>query len=313
MAHDVIAFGEALWDLLPSGEKLGGAPLNFAYRMASLGRRTALVTRLGADALGDRARAMIAGLGLDTEFVQSDAAHATGTVPVTFGAAGIPDYTILPDVAYDYIQATDRLLEAASGAKCLCFGTLAQRGDVSRETLRRLLAAAPDAVKVYDVNLRRDCYTRENIDASLRSATIFKLNDGEVREVGELFGIPFASIPEFCRAVLERWPVTVCIVTLGPSGALGVAREESVYSPGRPVTVVDTIGSGDAFTAGFSHQYLSGAGLARACAYGNALGALVASTAGGTAAITPEQIEAFLAAPGDAIVDPAIQAEFAGS
>ncbi len=312
MAHDVIAFGEALWDLLPTGEKLGGAPLNFAYRMASLGRQAALVTRLGVDDLGDRAYGLIEALGLNMEFVQRDAAHPTGTVPVVFGAGGIPDFTILPNVAYDYIQATEELLEAASRVKCLCYGTLVQRAAVSRETLRRLLEAAPQAVKVYDVNLRRDCYTRESIDESLRSATIFKLNDGEVGEVGGLFGIPSASIPEFCRAVLARWPVTVCIVTLGPSGALGVSRDETVYAPGRSVTVVDTIGSGDAFTAGFAHQYLSGASLAHACAYGNALGALVAATAGGTAPVAPEQIEAFLGAPGDAVVDPAIQAELAG-
>lgn len=308
MAHEVIAFGEALWDLLPDGEKLGGAPLNFAYRMASLGRRTALVTALGTDALGDRAAAILTDLGIDTQYVRRDPEHATGTVPVTLAESGSPQYVILPDVAYDYIEPSEALLADASAAKCICFGSLVQRDAVSRSTLHEMLAAAPDSFKVYDINLRRDCYSREIIETSLGSASMLKLNDDEVETVSELFDFPVSTIPDFCRQVLERWPLSLVVVTLGAKGALAVSREAAAYSPGRKVTVADTIGAGDAFTAGFVHKYLDGADLQTCCAYGNALGALVAGTNGGTEYIAPSQIEAFLANDRDLTVDPEIAA-----
>ncbi|MHC4248511.1 MAG: carbohydrate kinase family protein [Planctomycetota bacterium] len=305
----ILAFGETLWDVFPAGAKLGGAPLNFVYRADSLGDHGVIATRIGTDELGDRALAEIEQLGLDTSHVQRDAARPTGTVPVTVDEAGNPDFTILPDVAYDYIEATEAMLAAAAGADCVCFGTLVQRAPVSRESLGKVLGAAKGAIKLLDINLRRDCYTDETVAASLERADVLKLNDDEARELAGMFGMGEPSIAEFAPRACERWSLSHCVVTLGERGALGASRGgEAAYAPGYRVEVADTCGSGDAFTAGFIHRLLEGRPLTECCELGCALGAMVASQDGGTAAVSPEEVEAFTASGAERIGDDALKA-----
>jgi len=302
MTKTVLAFGETLWDLFPTGAKLGGAPFNFVYRAACLGERGIMVSRLGRDALGRKAFEQIVSLGMETGQVQWDARHPTGTVDVTFDAGHNPHYVINPDVAYDYIRPTKELLAAAAGADCICFGTLAQRCEVSRRALRRLLDAAGGALKLLDINLRPNCYTQETVRESLEEADILKLNETEAVQLAELLQIPGAAScggarppAEIAEDLVEKCSLSCCVVTLGDRGALAVAADgRKAYVPGFRVALVDPCGSGDAFTAGFLHRYFEGARLSECCRYGNALGAIVAAQRGATEPFDAAGVQKFL-------------------
>jgi len=304
--RQVLAFGEILWDLLPSGPALGGAPFNFACRIHSLGEAVGFVSRVGEDDLGREAARQLRELGLRDEWLQWDPALPTGAVEVQVAADGSPDFTILPNRAYDAIELTPALARLAEKADCFCFGTLIQRSPRSRETLYQLLEAARGAVRLLDVNLRRGCYTRETVEASLKRATLLKLNEEEIETVARIAGVPATPPDRFARAILERADLEGCVVTLGPRGALAVSRSEGpVYEPGRKVKVVDTCGAGDAFTAGFAHGWLVGEPLAVCCALGNVLGALAAAVPGGTAPIPAERLQESLSdRAGDRNIDP---------
>ncbi|MBI3945921.1 MAG: carbohydrate kinase [Armatimonadetes bacterium] len=304
MRKTVLAFGEVLWDLLPSGAVLGGAPFNFAYRIHALGDRGVIVSRLGRDDLGRQAWARVVGLGVETAHIQWDDTHPTGTVHVSFDAQRNPDYLIVPGVAYDHIETTGALDTLAAAADCVCFGTLAQRAPTSRRTLGELLSAAPHAVKVLDINLRKECYTTESITASLERADVLKLNEDEAGHLARLFAMPEDSLPDFGARAVARWGLSCCVVTLGSRGALAVSGDgAAVYVPGYRVALVDSCGSGDAFTAGFVHRLLRGQDLRECCELGNALGALVATQPGATAPIAPDDIARLLAAGAPRVVE----------
>lgn len=290
----VLSFGEVLWDLLPGGEVLGGAPFNFAYRVHSLKYPSMMISRLGNDDYGERAWDKILHLGMDTQFVQRDDRKPTGTVNITLGANNEPDYFIVPDVAYDDIECTDEMLEWAAKADCICFGTLAQRTEKSRKTLLQILRNSPDAVKLLDINLRKNCHTPEIIAQSLEQADLLKLNQDEARYLSQLFSLP-VDIPEFCAAAIERWTLSQCIVTLGECGVFARSSDETaVYAPGYQIRLIDPCGSGDAFTAGFIDRYFRGKTLEECCQFGNVLGALVATQQGATVPISLEEIHEFL-------------------
>jgi fructokinase len=295
MRKTVLSVGETLWDLLPTGAVLGGAPFNFAYRVNSLGDRGLIASRLGEDELGARALARARELGMETEFIQSDAVHPTGTVEITLDEARQPSYFIVPGVAYDHMETTPALLEAARASDCICFGTLVQRSPTTRETVERMLDAAAGVTKLLDINLRKDCYTPETVRSSLERADALKLNEDEAREVGRMLDLPSRTTPEFCRAIIEAWGLAHCVVTFGERGAFAASREgEAAYSPGYRVALVDPCGSGDAFTAGFVHGLLRGAPLAECLELGNAFGAIVATQEGATAPVTPSEIKEFM-------------------
>jgi fructokinase len=289
----VLSFGETLWDLLPAGPVLGGAPCNLAYRVNSLGERGVLGTRLGRDELGRTAAKALAGLGMDTRYIQWDDAHPTGTVPVIVDARGVPDFTILENVAYDYIEPSDELRALASGSDCLCFGSLCQRSERSRRTLLDLLSAAPKALKFFDVNLRKGCYTKPVLERSFFKADLLKLNDTEALELGGMFGLSARTPEGIAEEILRHWGLKGCVVTLGASGAYAVAGSQEARVPGWNIDVVDTIGSGDAFSAAFITCWMRGKSLEECCFFGNALGALVARTKGATAPIGTDEINRF--------------------
>jgi len=290
----ILALGEVLWDLLPDGPRLGGALFNLAARVNRLGDRALMVSRLGQDALGDEALMAVRSLGLDTTLLQRDDAHPTGTVRVCFDEKGIPDYVIVPEVAYDYIESGEVLDDVVAQADCFCFGTLVQRTEGTRKTLRDLLARAEACLRVLDINLRKDCYSRETVEYSLGQADLLKLNDDEVRTLDELLDVSCGDPVAFCTEMMARYPLQHCLVTFGENGALVVSRTGgTIYEPGYHVDVVDTLGSGDAFTAGFVHTVLHGATVRQACCYGNVLGVMVAMQAGGTEPIAPEALARF--------------------
>jgi fructokinase len=305
MAKTIIAYGETLWDLLPTGAVLGGAPFNFCYRAASLGNTAFMVTRLGRDDYGRQAWKAIEALGMDTQFVQWDDDEPTGTVDVDLTDPDNPDFTILPDVAYDNVQVTEELLAAAEDADCVCYGTLSQRTPTGRETCHAVLEAAAGALKLLDINLRKSCFTPESVVASLERADVLKLNDDEALRIDEMLDRGTESIPEFAEAMIADFGLTVCVVTFGAAGAFAVSAGGSkTYSPGYAVELADSCGSGDAFAAGFIHRLLEGADLTECCLLGNALGAMVATQEGATVPISMAEVEAFLAAEHERVTHP---------
>ena len=295
MSSSIVSFGEALWDLLPTGPVLGGAPLNFACRLRSLGHRSLIVSRLGNDELGKKARDRIAALGMEETCLQWDNLYPTGTVKIHLDDAKNPDYTIVENVAYDFIEFSDRLAETIEDTDCLCFGTLAQRSAVSRQTLQRILSTFSGKFRLLDINLRKNCYSDQTLYDSLKQANILKLNNEELDVLTDLLGLRGDSTPDQAEHLLQYAGLAYCVVTLGESGAFAISkRGEKIYRPGYRVKLVDPCGAGDGFAAGFIHALLQGESLMQACRLGTALGAMVAQQQGATQPISDEEIMAFI-------------------
>ena len=279
----VVAFGELLWDLLPSGPVIGGAPLNFTYRINELGNRGHIISCVGSDTYGQQAEQHLRRWGISTEYVQCHEHLPTGTVAVTLDEQQEPHYTIVPGVAYDQIPYRSALTTLVQSADCLCFGTLAQRSEVSRQTLHRLLDDFSGKYLLYDVNLRPDAYTPEVIEHSLQRANLLKINEDEATELADICQLSASALPDIGEALLARYDLTHCLITLGERGVLAQSADGTrCYVPTFRVDLVDPLGAGDSFTAGFTHALLWGQPLAQACRFGNALGASVAGQAGGT-------------------------------
>ena len=312
MARTVAAFGELLWDLLPDRRVLGGAPFNFAYRFSELGNEAFMISAVGADALGDEALETAAALGLDTTHIARTDAYPTGTVRVFYDDDRQPDYEIVEHVAYDHIAFDDRLAARAADLDGVCFGTLAQRAADSRDTLHALLdRISPDTVRLYDINLRKNTYSAPVIDAALGRSDVLKLNEDEARMLPDLLDIPGGPALDTAARLLDAYPLRHVVVTLGRMGALCVSSDgDRTYDPGYDIDLVDPLGSGDAFTAGFAHQILHGRPAIDGCRLGNILGACVATLHGGTTPLDDEQIDAFVNNPPARVIDPRFQTIF---
>jgi fructokinase len=290
-----MSFGEVLWDLLPTGPVLGGAPFNFAYRATTLGHRALIASRLGRDENGRAAFARIAELGMETGFIQWDPTRPTGTVPVSFDQMGHHEFIITRNVAYDFIEPQEALVRLAAKADCLCYGTVAARSEVSRSTLKSLLEAYTGEFALLDLNLRKDCWDDIQVAAAIGGADILKLNDQELLTVDRIYGLPGTTPAEKAARLMTVTNLRCVVVTLGEGGAFAASREgETFYEPGFAVMPVDTIGSGDAFTAGFIHALLSGRPLAEALRLGNALGALVTGQRGATEPLPAGRVDSML-------------------
>jgi fructokinase len=283
----IVGLGELLWDLLPAGPQLGGAAANFAVMAARLGDQGVCASRLGRQELGRRAVARLAELPVDTGFLQTDDSYLTGSATVEL-KDGQPQFVIHYPVAWDFFELTSEWLKLAERAEAVCFGTLAQRSPVSRETIQGFLAAtSPECARVFDVNLRAPFYSPELIESSLKIATLTKLNDAEMPLVLELLGLPrqTAANPADAllagaRTLLERFPLKLVCVTMGERGSLLVTPDAVDRHPGIPTKVADTVGAGDAFTAALTHYYLRQAPLAVLNEAGNRWGSWVASQPG---------------------------------
>jgi len=296
MAHTVLAFGELLWDLIPTGKVLGGAPANFIFRINSFGDDGFLISRIGSDELGDEALAVAKKLQLSTENIQRDEVFPTGTVEVELDELGVPKYNIIKDVAYDHIELTAEVIQLAKKADCLCFGTLIQRYGISKNTLKEVIHEAPQAIKFMDINLRENCYTLKTVKDSLAFTNILKINDEELYSIKKLLGLESDTLRELARELLETYEqLKIVLVTLGTRGAFVLASNgEYYYDPGYQVKMADTIGAGDACSAGFIHSFLDGGSLADSLRLGNAAGALVVSTHGATQPISLDEILSFM-------------------
>jgi fructokinase len=285
--HLILGIGELLWDVLPGGARLGGAPANFTVMAGRLGSHAAVLSRIGRDDLGRKAVEQLDPLPADTEFLQVDPVHETGRVTVVL-ENGQPHFTIHEPAAWDFMELSDEWVKLAERADAICFGSLAQRSLESRQTIQTLAAQTQaGCVRVFDVNLRAPFYSSEVVQESLELATVMKMNDAEVPLVLGLLGLQAydAQAPGALRAaaerLLEEFPtLRMVAVTRGGAGSLLVSRDAWHEHPGIPVKVADTIGAGDAFTAAMTHYLLRGADLATLNEAGNRWGAWVASQSG---------------------------------
>ncbi|MGN0209667.1 MAG: carbohydrate kinase [Muribaculaceae bacterium] len=255
----VVGLGEALWDMLPGGKKLGGAPANFAYHVGAMGLNSCAVSAVGNDSLGDEIVAQFRDRGLNTHIARVD--FPTGTVKVEIDANGIPNYDICCDVAWDNIPFTDDLEELAARTRAVCFGSLAQRSEVSRRTITRFIDSIPNEdgiLKVFDINLRKDFFTPEILTDSIRRCNVLKINDEELVAISRMFGYPGIDLQNKCWLLLGKYNLKMLILTCGVNGSY-------VFTPGcvsfvetPKVEVADTVGAGDSFTGAFVSAILSG-------------------------------------------------------
>ena len=256
----VVGLGEALWDVLPEGKKLGGAPANFAFQAGQFSDgswQTLAVSALGNDALGEETAREIESKGL--RYLMPRVDFPTGTVQVTLDDAGVPTYDIRQGVAWDNIPFTPEIEDVARNAKAVCRGSLAQRSEVSYNTIHRFLEATPnDCLKIFDINLRQNFYNKDIIRESLRKCNILKINDEELVLIGRMFGYPGLDIENKCWLLLGKYHLDMLVLTAGVNGSY-------VFSPGAmsfyetpKVKVADTVGAGDSFTGSFCAAILNG-------------------------------------------------------
>ncbi len=252
MSPRILGLGEVLWDLLPTGPQLGGAPGNFACHARALGAEAGVITRVGADDLGREALRRLEAAGLPRELVQVDAAAPTGTVTVKLGGAGVPEFTIHEGVAWDRLEATEAARAAARRADAVCFGTLAQRSPAAGRAIRELAGLAPaKALRIFDINLRQHHHSREVIEASLQLANVLKLNDAELPVVAAMFALAGDERAQLA-ALAARFQLRVVAYTRGAEGSWLLAGERWSECRPAPVKVIDTVGAGDSFTAGLA-------------------------------------------------------------
>ena len=247
----VVGMGEALWDVLPDGKKIGGAPANFAFHAGQAGMDSRVVSAVGKDALGEEALATLEGKGLNIEAV-ARVDFPTGVVNVSLGEQGIPQYDICEGVAWDNIPFTPALANLASQAQAVCWGSLAQRNEASRKTIFSFLDAMPSdeaRLKVFDINLRQQFYTLEIIEASCRRANVLKINDEELVLVSEMLRLGAGSPEVLCRSLMERYGLSILVLTCGANGSYVFTPVETSYRVTPKVQVADTVGAGDSFTA----------------------------------------------------------------
>ena len=257
MKRYIVGLGEALWDVLPEGKKLGGAPANFAYHAAQFGLDTIAISALGEDKLAEETIEALKEHNLN--YLMPHVPYPTGTVQVTLTGDGIPTYDIKENVAWDNIPFTDEMMDIAKNARAVCFGSLAQRNVVSRENIHKFLDATPtDCVKIFDINLRQQFYTKEVIKESLKRCSILKINDEELVIIGRMFGYPGLDIENKCWLILGKYNLDMLVLTCGTNGSYVFTPGQMSFQETPKVEVADTVGAGDSFTGSFVGSILNG-------------------------------------------------------
>ena len=269
MKRYVVGLGEALWDVLPEGKKLGGAPANFAYHAGQFGLDTIAISALGDDALAEETIEALKEHGLN--YLMPRVPYPTGTVQVTLAEGGIPTYDIKEGVAWDNIPYTDEMAEIAKSARAVCFGSLAQRNKVSRENIRKFLADTPaDCLKICDINLRQQFYSKEVLEDSFRLCNILKINDEELVVVNRMFGYERLRVGErssgmgldmrqTCEKMVQDYGLKMLVLTCGTNGSYVFTDDGLTSFQDTPkVEVADTVGAGDSFTGSFCACILNG-------------------------------------------------------
>jgi len=279
----IVGLGEVLWDILPKGKELGGAPANFAYMTSLLGDKGVVASRVGKDRLGNAAARRLLRLGLKTAFLQIDAKHKTGTAKVDVDSDGQPQFRFPENIAWDFFEWTPGWQALAEQTDAVCFGSLAQRSVQSRDTTRMFLRNVRKGVlRVFDVNLRPPFFDAETLAESAKQTDIMKLNQDELPRVVQLLGAPESDEEESAKWLLKTFNLKLVCLTQGAHGSLLVSKNEANRHRGYETVVADTVGAGDAFTAGLVHCYLRGANLEEMNEAANRMGSWVASQVGAT-------------------------------
>lgn len=289
MKNIVVGMGEALWDILPEGKKIGGAPANFAYHVSQFGLPSCVVSAVGNDSLGKEIVDNLTSKGLNHHI--NEVPYPTGTVQVEIDQAGIPQYDIKENVAWDNIPYTASLRELAQNARAFCFGSLAQRNVVSRETIQSYLDAMPqtdDTLVVFDVNLRQGFYSKEILCTSMQRCNILKINDEELVTVSRMFGYPGIDLQDKCWILLGKYNLRMLILTCGINGSYVFTPGHVSFQPTPSVEVADTVGAGDSFTAAFIASLLRGKSVAEAHKVAVETSAFVCTKNGAMPILPPE-------------------------
>lgn len=282
----IVGLGEVLWDVFPEGARFGGAPANFACHAASLGAEAGIASAVGADADGRAARDFLTQHGVGCQTLQTDATHATGRVHVSLDAAGHASYEIMANVAWDHLQWSPEWETLAARSDAACFGTLGQRQSGARRAIRHFLQAMrPDSLRMFDVNLRQHYYSAEILRDSLELATAVKLNEDELPILADLLELEGGNETSQLARLAETFHLTLAVLTQGARGAiLHSAGTCDSYTP-PPVSVVDTVGAGDAFTAAAVTGFLAGHSLAEINRHAAAVAGFVCASRGATPAM----------------------------
>ena len=277
-SFNIIGLGEILWDCLSAGKQLGGAPANFAYTSKQLGNNGLVLSRIGNDALGTEILEQIKAKNLSTEFIQIDVENQTGIVNVAL-ENGQPSYEIVENVAWDFLELTKNWRELAQEVDAVCFGSLAQRNEISRKTIREFVELT-NRLRIFDVNLRQNYFSADILLESLNLANVCKLNHEELPIVAELLEIKGDTVIETAQNLRQKFNLKLLCVTRGSNGSLLITENNLSEFGGLKVTVADTIGAGDSFTAGMTHGLLRGWELDKINEFANQVGAFVASKTG---------------------------------
>lgn len=259
MKELIIGMGEALWDVLPEGKKIGGAPANFAFHVSQFGFESRVLSAVGNDALGQEILDVFD--RKNVKYVLPKVDYPTGTVQVTLDEKGIPNYEIKEGVAWDHIPFTPELEALAKQTRAICFGSLAQRNEESRNTINRFLDTIPagdDRLKIFDINLRQHYFNEEILVNSLRKCNVLKINDEEIMVVSKLFGYEDAEMTAIAKRLLDAFGLKMVILTCGVNGSYVFTADTESFEPTPSVTVADTVGAGDSFTGTFCAALLKG-------------------------------------------------------
>ncbi len=289
MKDTVVGMGEALWDVLPEGKKIGGAPANFAYHVSQFGLPSCVVSAVGSDPLGQEIIENFTSKGLN--HLIEEVPYPTGTVQVEIDQAGIPQYEIKENVAWDNIPYTARLEALAQRTRAVCFGSLAQRNVVSRQTINRFLDAMnhdDETLVVFDVNLRQGFYNNEILCESMQRCNILKINDEELVTVSRMFGYPGIDLQDKCWILLGKYNLKMLILTCGINGSYVFTPGSVSFLPTPQVEVADTVGAGDSFTAAFISSILRGRSVAEAHAAAVSTSAFVCTRNGAMPLLPPD-------------------------
>ncbi len=289
MKQIVIGMGEALWDVLPEGKKIGGAPANFAYHVSQFGLDSCAISAVGDDALGLELLENFKQRGVRYQI--DTVPYPTGTVQVEIDQAGVPQYEIRENVAWDNIPYTAKLETYAQQAKAVCFGSLAQRNVVSRNTINRFLDAIPEEnnpLIVFDVNLRQVFYNKEILCNSMKRCNILKINDEELVTVSRMFGYPGIDLQDKCWILLGKYNLQMLILTCGINGSYVFTPGNVSFQPTPKVVVADTVGAGDSFTAAFIANILKGKSVVEAHRKAVETSAYVCTQPGAMPVLPPE-------------------------
>ncbi len=275
----IVGLGEALWDVLPKGKQLGGAPANFAYHAGQHGIKSVAVSALGRDALAEETIAQLEAKHLN--YVMPHVDFPTGTVQVTLDSAGVPTYDIKQGAAWDNMPFTPEVEAVAKKSCAVCWGSLAQRSEVSRESIYRFLDTTPqECLKIFDINLRQNFYTAEIICKSLNLCDILKINEDEIEIIGQMFNCQDLDIESRCRLILEKYNLRMVILTCGTNGSYVFSQGGKSFQPTPKVKVADTVGAGDSFTGTFCASILKGKSIAEAHKLAVEVSAYVCTQAG---------------------------------